>query len=278
MSLEKMSLQKFKLVWNETCSVCNIKHSVKTEPQCNKTVPKPVPIELDFKDIRLVRQQNNNKIVFNNIKTNDREAFDKNINLNEFERTLQDLELTKEDFFQKCQNDPLFCKLSARTISKNASRQCTKDETEQLRTCNFTSQKCGVFINNLSSTEIRPTKDGTLVSNDDMKKNKIQKDCCLKSFDASLSGRMNGFISSKISFGAGGHQDNVFEEQETFAEWWKSYKSNTNDMLIILIDTDLKDKFLRIKEKYNNIQNIMVCNHIELQKYIIDKYYSGESI
>ena len=34
MSLEKMSLQKFKLVWNETCSVCNIKHSVKTKQQC----------------------------------------------------------------------------------------------------------------------------------------------------------------------------------------------------------------------------------------------------
>jgi hypothetical protein len=277
-----MSIQKIPLniVSNETCDVCNIKHSVKTEPQCNKTVPKPVPIELDFKDIRLVRQHNNNKLLFDIITANDidLEAFYKNINIKEFERTLKDLQLSKQDFFTKCQNDHLFCKMSARTISKNASRQCTKDETEQLRVCNFTSEKCGVFINSLSSREIRPTKDGTLVSNDDMKKNKIQKDRCLKSFDASLSGRMIGFISSKISFGGGGHQDNVVEEQETFAEWWKSYKSNTNDMLIILIDTDLKDKFLRIKEKYNHIQNIMVCNHVELQKYIIDKYYSCESI
>lgn len=275
-----MSIQKIPLniVSNETCDVCNIKDSDKTEPQCNDTI---VPIELDFKDIRRVRQHNNNKLVFDIITANDidLEAFYKNINIKEFERTLKDLEISEKDFFEKCQSDRLFCKVSARTISKNASRQCTKDETEQLRVCNFTSEKCGVFINSLSSKEIRPSKEGTIVSQNDMKKNKILKDCCLKSMDASLSGKMIGFISAKISFGSGGHQDNVFQEQETFAEWWKAYKSNTTDMLIILIDTNLRDRFTRLKEKYNDVENIMVCNHVELQKYIIDKYYSaGESI
>lgn len=239
---------------------------------------KPVPIKIDFKNIRIVRQHNNNKAVFNSIKTNDTKSFYKNININEFERTLSYLEITPEEFLKKCHDDDLFCKLSAMNISKNASRQGSKDETEQLRLCNSTSEKCGVFITNLTATEMRPTKHGQIVSKNEMKIKAIKKDCCLKSFDGKIWGKLNGLITAKVAYGSGGHQDNVFEEMDTISEWWKTYKYNTPEMLVVLIDTDLTDKFTRIKEKYNDILNIMVCNHIELQQYIIDVYYSDESI
>ena len=83
---------------------------------------------------------------------------------------------------------------------------------------------------------------------------------------------MNGFISAKVAYGGGGHQDNVFEEMDTLAEWWKKYKYETGEILIVLIDTDLITKCTRIKEKYNNVNNIMVFNHI-FQQYMINTYY-----
>ena len=88
----------------------------------------------------------------------DLKTFNKNINLKEYERTLSYLELTETEFLLKCKEDHMFAKLSSRHISKNASRQGSKDETEKLKTCNITAKKCGCEIKNLSNTEIRPTR------------------------------------------------------------------------------------------------------------------------
>ena len=243
------------------------------------TVLKPTlkPILLDFKNIRIVRQKNNNKEVYESIINNNMKKFNSSINRNEFERTLEDLQKTQEQFLQKCREDVDFCKLASRSISKNASRQCSKDEVEQLRSCNFITEKCGVKIKKLTGTELRPTKDGKIISKKEMTDKKILKDNCLKSFDAKIEGKMKGFISSKISFASGGHQTNVFTEQDCFAEWWVKFKKESEDFLILLIDTDLKTEFERLKEKYNHVKNIGVFNHLEFQQYIIDKYYSEES-
>jgi hypothetical protein len=236
-----------------------------------------VPIELDLRDTRSSRQRDNNATVCQNIKDNDRKAFAKNTNEKEVDRTLEDLELTLDEFWIKCQEDVCFCKLTARHLSKCASRQGSKDETEQLRACGLTSQQCGVKITNLSATAFRPTKDGEIVANEEMKNRKIQKDCCLKSFDASIEGAMTGYISAKVSYGSGGHQDNVFEEMDTMAEWWEKHRATTDDCLVLLIDTDLNEKFTRLKQKYEAVQNVMVFDHRGLQEYIIGKYYSSES-
>ena len=236
------------------------------------------PIQINFKELRNVRQQNNNKIVYYSIKTNDIKTFNENINNKEFIRTLYDLDFTKEEFFKKCIDDDKFCIAISRLISKNASRQGSKDETEQLRTCNITSKQYGINITNLTATELRPTKNGEIISKKEMIDNSILKDSCLKSFDGKITGKMNGFIAAKVSYGSGGHQDNVFEEMDTLAEWWKTYKCNTNEILIILIDTDLLHKMIRLKEKYRYVNNIMIFNHIELQQYIIDTYYDDDSI
>ena len=239
---------------------------------------KPNPIEQNFKDIRLARQTNNNKNVYESLRNGNQKTLYENINQIEYKRTLVDVELTEADFVLKCRDDEKFAKLAASHISKNASKQCSKDEIEQLRTCNITAEKCGISINILTSTELRPTKDGSIVSNDEMKKKKIQKDCCLKSFDAKLSGNISGYISAKVTYGSGGHQDNVFEEMETLAEWWKKYKFELEEILIILIDTDLITKFTTLKEKFRNVNNVKVFNHIEFQHYMISTYYIDESI
>ena len=234
------------------------------------------PLKLNFKDIRNVRQQNNNKTVYHSIKTNQIKTFNENINDKEFQRLLHDLEFTEKEFFEKCIEDDKFCIAISRLISKNASRQGTKDETEQLRTCNITSQQYGVFIRNLTTTELRPTKDGYIVSKNEMKKKYIPKDDCLKSFDGKISGKMDGFVVAKVAYGSGGHQDNVFEEMDTIAKWWKTYKCETKELLIVLIDTDQAMKFTRLKEKYNDVSNVIVCNHIDFQQYIINRYHIDE--
>ncbi len=238
----------------------------------------PVPIHKNFKDIRKDRQDNNNKIVYQALKDNNKKLLNSNINLLEYERTLELLEISEEVFIEKCRVDDLFCKLSASKIAKKSSRQGSKDEMEQINTCNLTAQKCGLIVSNLSATELRPTKDGSIISKKEMKQKNIQKDCCLKSFDGKISGKVNGYISAKVAYGAGGHQDNVFEEMDTIAEWWKKYKSGTEEILVILIDTDLKTKFDRLNDKYLSFDNIFVFNHIDFQQYMIHNYYKDESM
>lgn len=239
---------------------------------------KPKPIEQNFKDIRKVRQANNNKIVYESLRKGNLKRFYKNINHKEYKRTLECLSITEEEFILKCKCDNLFAKLASRTISKNASRQGCKDEEEQLRTCNITAKKCGILIENLTATGFRPTKDGSIVSKDEMRIKQISKDSCLKSFDAKISGNISGYIAAKVAYGSGGHQDNVFEEMDTLAKWWGKYKTETGEFLIILIDTDLITKFTTIKEKYRNVNNIKIFNHIEFQQYMIENLYIVESI
>jgi hypothetical protein len=230
------------------------------------------PIERDFKDIREVRQLNNNAIVYESINRESLKEFLSNINIKEFERTLKDLELSQDEFLEKCKNDRYFCKLASRLLSKCASRQGSKDEAEQFRTCNLITKQFDIHIKNLTATELRPTKDGNIYSKEEIKKLKIPMDCCLKSFDGSISGKMTGYISSKISFADGGHQGNVFEEMDTLAGWWSKYQIDESIYLVLLIDTNLTDKFSRIRDKYSNIKNILVFNHVEFQQYVIKNY------
>lgn len=234
----------------------------------------PEAIKRDFQDIRSNRQKNNNKSVYESILNDDKTQFNNKTNKKEVDRTIDELEMTFDDIWKKSREDNTFCKLFASRVSVCASRQGSNDETEQIQTCNLTAMKCGVNIKNLSATAYRPTKDGQILSGAEIKKMKIQKDCCLKSFDASIDGKMKGYISAKVAYGSGGHQDNVFEELDTVAEWWSKYKSNTEEYLVILVDTDLHEKFARIKDKYAKVSNIMVCSHYHFQEYIITNYFS----
>ena len=174
---------------------------------------------------------------------------------------MEDLGLSTEELYDKSQKDPSFCKLLARHVSINASRQSTKIERMQLDVCNCTD---AIKVRALGNKELRPTKDGRVMTKQEFKQSGLKKNDCLKSFDGVIEGLVNGYIFAKVCYTAGGHQDNVFEEAHQFGEWaWKH--RDPKKIYVMLIDTDL-DKQLaeKLKNKYP-----MVMNHVELQEYFL---------
>lgn len=227
--------------------------------------------DLDFQRRRKDRQNHNVDKTYDCLINNKRIEVLEHINCKTFEEIKNIDNYTDDDIFKKCADDPMFAHILSRYISKNASRQGNKDETSQIATCNDLCKKKqnDISINLLPNKALRPTKDGQIVSNIEIKHKSIPKDLCLKSFDAEISGKINGFVCAKVCYGSGGHQDNVFEEMDTVCEWWKKYKFNTNEILVILIDTDLEKKQLRLKEKFIDIDNIKIFNHIEFQHHLL---------
>jgi hypothetical protein len=182
------------------------------------------PIIIDFSNVRQERQRINNLLAIDSIIKNN---LTKNINIKEYNRILTELEITQDALLNKCNNDNLFLILLASKIAINASRQGVKDEELQINTCNITSSKFNIIIEKLSVSEFRPTKSGEIVSNIKMN----NKNDCLKSFDAKISGIITGWVFAKVVFGNGGHQDNVFEEAYTYCEWIIKY-GNKNELFI----------------------------------------------
>ena len=70
-------------------------------------------IYVDFKDVRASRQKNNDMRVLRSIEKDDKITFVKNINKNEFNRTLEMLEMSFEQFWEKCLTDTKFAILGA---------------------------------------------------------------------------------------------------------------------------------------------------------------------
>ena len=85
-----------------------------------------------------------------------------------------------------------------------------------------------------------------------------------KAREEEATGEVEGYIFAKICFGEGGHQDNVFHEAAHFADWAHQYGED-GKVYVILIDTDLTDKFDRLKFNYDS-DNVWVVDHVEFQK------------
>ena len=156
------------------------------------------PIKLDILNLRNERQKLNNILTYQSIKSHN---ISKNININAFNRILENLNFTDVELFNKCDND--FCKVTAIYCAINSSRQGSKDEEIQIKTLNITSQNFKVTIK--QQNVFRPCKNGTII-------NKNKKLECLKSFDGKISGVISGWIFAKVVIGEGGHQDNVYED------------------------------------------------------------------
>jgi len=137
------------------------------------------PIELNLKDNRTDRQRGNNRRVYSAIKENDQNVFHENINKEKYKRFLEEKGLTKEEFWKRTRECDNCADLASMYLAKNASRQGSKDEAEQLRTCNIIAENCGISIKTLTATELRPTKDGrwrgSIVSKDEMKEKRNSK-------------------------------------------------------------------------------------------------------
>ena len=75
---------------------------------------------------------------------------------------------------------------------------------------------------------------------------------------------------AKVAFGKGGHQDNVFSEVNEFGEWVEKH-GTSDELYIILIDTDLTREFKALKVKFNYERSkTIVCNHVEFQRCLIN--------
>lgn len=231
---------------------------------------KLAPICVDFSTIRGNRQRVNNNNVYNLIKSKNIKQLKKNCNIKALERLLDDYNVSIEAFIDECEQNVRLAQVTSSHISINASRQGSTDEGVQINTCNSIASMVGVKIDQLPNDFLRPCKNGTLINKEQFKKIP-DKNSCLKSFDAVISGKIQGYVFAKVVYGNGGHQDNVFEEAYTFAEWVHMFGQSTM-LYVILIDTDLTDKFEQLKLKSSGQPNLLVVNHIQLQQYIIDNY------
>ena len=243
-------------------------------------------IKVNFENARSERQRVNNLLVFDALKEKNILKLKENINTNELDRVKDELreldiglDLTSDEKVYKylfSQGD-VFHKILSGRISKLASRQGSKDEELQIKTCNITASKYGVHIENLSATAFRALKnEKQIITNEQIKNNNVQKCDCLKSFDGKISGKINGWICAKVCFGSGGHQDNVFAEIYHYCDWVEKYKQDDNEIFVMLVDTDLLKLLNELKEKTKHIKNLYIFDHIEFQKYIIEKFNTTE--
>ena len=109
-------------------------------------------VQIDCKNLRVIRQKENNDIMLQLLQTKNIELFKHYCNIKELHRLLEDLDIDEKRLINKCADDLLFAKVVARQISKMASRQGTKDEAFILQKCHETTSKYGVYVESLSTT------------------------------------------------------------------------------------------------------------------------------
>ena len=132
--------------------------------------------KVDCKNLRVERQKENNDTMLKLLQSGDITLVKRFCNIKELSRLLEDLQIDDKQLLQKCKDDLLFAKVISRQISKIASRQGTKDEAFILQKCNETTSKVGIYVENLSTTAFRPTKDGRILTNNQYKKKWFKKE------------------------------------------------------------------------------------------------------
>jgi hypothetical protein len=230
------------------------------------------PIYIDYLNSRRDRQKLNNQIVFDAILNQNEKLLNSYVNPKEFTRVLEECQMNKKQLLDSCRENDLMTRILAGRVSKIASKQGTKDETTQINVCHSIASQLGINVLRLGSSAFRPTKTGEIISENEQKERCIPNDMCLKSFDARLTGRINGWVFAKVVFGSGGHQDNVFAEADELCEWVGKFKKDTPELYVMLIDTDQVSKVDVLKKKYNFISNLLIVNHYDFQKYLINNY------
>ena len=136
-------------------------------------------VQIDCKNLRVIRQKENNDIMLRLLHSGDITLVKHYCNIKELHRLLEDLDIDEERLINKCADDLLFAKVVARQISKMASLQGTKDEAFILQKCNETTSEVGIYVQNLSTTAFRPTKYGRILTNKEYKQSGLKKNDCL---------------------------------------------------------------------------------------------------
>lgn len=230
-------------------------------------------ININFKKIRENRQYINYNKIFTLLKNKNEKYLLENCNKNKLTETLQYLNISIDTLLDKSHNDLIFAKTLSLILAKKSTRQGAYDELMQLNICNKIAHKLNYNIIKLNVNDYRPYKNEIIKDY----ANSNKKDC-LKSFDAIILGNnLFGWIISKIIYGDGGHQDNVFKELYLYCEFAKKYKI-ANHKFILLIETNLKNKLDKLKNNYKNVSNILIVNHFEFQVYLKDNLQSQTQV
>ena len=263
------------------------------------------PTCIDFKEERIKMQQENIKNVeelllnsevnyFNNNEFDEKKFNDdkiKYLNGKELNRYLRSQDITIQAFLEQMQTidnhniKKQYINLAACLFSKKAIRQGNILEKKQIAVMNETAEKISknitqnLEIEQLGTTEKRMVKDsGEILDNNKFKERKKEdknyKEKCFKSFDAEfkIDNRIEAYMSLKICYGDGGHQDNVVHELTDIAERWSRYHSDTKLFIIIDTDKDNAQKVNAEKDKIKKFEHVKVFDHITFQQYIIDTY------
>ena len=221
----------------------------------------------DLSKVRETRQVKTNKglaellVHTENFTDKDLKSF---INFKSLDRLSDLLECDRNYLYEKCKNDYEFALTLAHGCTILASRQGSKDESFVLDEINKVSKGFGIYVQSLNNQDLRPTKDGQILNKEEFKKSGLSKLDCLKSIDGVINGEVEGYIFAKIVFGEGGHQDNVFHEAAQFGDWAQKF-GQQDKIYVLLIDTDLQNKYNELKEKYDS-GNVWVVNHTEFQQ------------
>ena len=221
----------------------------------------------DLSNIRTTRQFKTNTLLADAI-AHSSEITDKDlkqlINFKSLDRLAELLDNDREYIYEKCKSDYEYALTVAHGTAILASRQGSKDESFVLDEINRVSRGYGIYVQSLNNQDLRPTKDGRLLNKAEFKESGLDKLECLKSIDGVINGNVEGYIFAKICFGEGGHQDNVFHEAAHFADWAHQY-GEEGKVYVILVDTDLTDKFDRLKSSYDS-DTVWVVDHVEFQQ------------
>jgi hypothetical protein len=230
------------------------------------------PVIIDTHDLRKDRQLKNDEKIskcirdknYNDIRNKN------NCNVKKLDRLLKHLDMTLEQLVNKCIIDELFLKSIVMNISILASRQGSLDETYVIKEMNLILKKIGINI--LNNGDYTAIKEGKILKTKDVKNfSRLDR---LKSFDGVIFNKKNetiGYLFAKITYGEGGHQDNVFEEADQLCEWVRNFYSDNKLIFCIMIDTDLLKKLNELKNKFKKISNIFIGNHVEFQEFFINK-------
>jgi hypothetical protein len=57
---------------------------------------------------------------------------------------------------------------------------------------------------------------------------------------------------------------------------WDIFYGNETELYIILLDTNLIEKLNDLIVKYKENPNLLIGHHINVQQFIIDKYYDAD--
>jgi len=176
------------------------------------------------------RQEHNNKLAYDAIKSNPKKTNDNNINDKALDRLLTYTNYNNLDEMIKDKNnhEEIIIKISSLYIAKNASRQGTKDEDLQLEN-----------INKLHEYDIIITKDGKQkpIKGGGIRKSGKKQADELKSIDFVIKYKNEeiGYITAKVTSGGGGHQDNILDEITQFCDWSLIQQQNDKQQKVYIV-------------------------------------------